>query len=101
MEIKNFVFIPDGHYGYPESTGGDSPYGTSDLIEMFVNSDCSAYNMSGDEPSEPDRDDFETDEEYDEAYEEWESEKDDYASEMFANYGNYDVFHNEIGRAHV
>ncbi len=67
MEIKKFIFVPDGHYGYPESTDGDTPYDYNTLVEEYCGSGYSAWNQGDfDVDEEPDEDDYETSEEYDE-----------------------------------
>ncbi len=45
MEIKKFIFVPDGHYGYPESTDGDTPYDYNTLVEEYCGSGYSAWNQ--------------------------------------------------------
>jgi len=94
MEIKIFVFDMDNHYGYPESREGSEPNSYSDLLKAYRNAGCSGYNMDNGDTEEPERDDFETDEEYKESMNEWEEANNENASGMFSDYGNFDVFHN-------
>jgi hypothetical protein len=95
MEIKKFIFVPDGHYGYPESTDGDTPYDYNTLVEEYCGSGYSAWNQGDfDLDEEPDSDDFETSEEYDEAYAEWEESQKSYKEDCYDEYGSFDVFRN-------
>jgi hypothetical protein len=94
MIIKKFIFLPDGHYGYPESVEGDTPRSYSQLVKMYREAGYSGYNMGDGDSEEPDRDDYETDEEYQAAMVEWEEENNANAEWMFDDYGNFDVFHN-------
>ncbi|NBU98065.1 MAG: hypothetical protein EBS19_07620 [Spirochaetia bacterium] len=86
--------MPDGHYGYPESVEGDTPRSRSQLVKMYREAGYSGYNMGDGDLEEPDRDDYETDEEYQAAMEEWDEKNNSNAERMFDEYGNYDVFHN-------
>jgi len=94
MVIKKFIFLLDGHYGYPESVQGDTPRSYSELIKMYREAGYSGYNMGDGDSEEPDSDDYETEEEYQAAMEEWEEENNSNAESMFDDYGNFDVFHN-------
>jgi hypothetical protein len=95
MEIKKFIFVPDGHYGYPESTGGEEPLDYDTLVEDYCGSGYSAWNQGDfDLDEEPDSDDFETSEEYDEAYAEWEESQKSYKEDCYDEYGSFDVFGN-------
>jgi hypothetical protein len=94
MVIKKFIFLLDGHYGYPESVEGDTPRSYSQLVKMYREAGYSGYNMGDGDSEEPDRDDYETDEEYQAAMEEWDEENNSNAEWMFDEYGNFDVFHN-------
>ncbi len=42
MKIKKFIFVPDGHYGYPESTNGEEPLDYDTLVEDYCESGYSA-----------------------------------------------------------
>lgn len=94
MELKKFIFIPDGHYGYPESVQGDTPRSHPELVKMYREAGYSGYNMGDGDSAEPDSDDYETEEEYKAAMEEWDEENNSNAEWMFDEYGNFDVFHN-------
>lgn len=94
MELKKFILIPDGHYGYPESVQGDTPRSHSELVKMYREAGYSGYNMGDGDSEEPDSDDYETEEEYQAAMKEWNEENNSNAEWIFNDYGNFDVFHN-------
>ncbi len=94
MELKKFIFRPDGHYGYPEPVEGDSPYEYEDLVEICSEAPCCSYNMGDYSGGEPDEDDFENYEEYEEAHEEWEESQGSAKEEVFSEWQNYDVYYN-------
>ena len=95
MEIKKFIFVPDGHYGYPESTDGHTPYDYNTLVEKYCDSWYSAWTQGDfDVDEEPDSDDYETSEEYDEAYAEWEESQKSNKEDCYDEYGSFDVFRN-------
>jgi hypothetical protein len=94
MIIKKFIFLPDGHYGYPESVEDDTPRSYSQLLKMYREAGYSGYNMGDGDSEEPDPDDYKTDEEYRAAMVEWNKENNSNAAWMFDDYGNFDVFHN-------
>jgi len=94
MELKKFIFRPDGHYGYPEPVEGDSPYEYEDLVEICSEAPYCSYNMGDYSGGEPDEDDFENYEEYEEAHEEWEESQGSAKEEVFSEWQNYDVYYN-------
>jgi len=94
---KYFTLEPDGHYAYPEvSTISDNmlePLDRDGLLNMYMNAGYSGYNMADDMPEEPEREDFESEEEYEAAMEEYKDSTKSIASDLFNDYGDYDVFH--------
>lgn len=95
METKKFIFVPDGHYGYPITEDGDTPYDYDTLVKEYCGSFYSAWNQGDfDVDEEPDADDYETSEEYDEAYAEWEESQSSNKEYCYAEYGSFDVFRN-------
>jgi len=94
---KYFTLEPDGHYAYPEvSTISDNmlePLDRDGLLNMYMNAGYSGYNMADDMPEEPERNDFESEEEYEAAMEEYKDSTKSIASDLFNDYGDYDVFH--------
>lgn len=100
MKIKKFIFVPDGHYGYPETTDGDEPLDHNTLVAYYCDSGYSAWNMGDyDNGEKPDEDDYETSEEYDEAYAEWEELQEDSKEDCYAEWGSFDVFRNSYEMA--
>lgn len=95
MEIKKFIFVPDGHYGYPITEDGDTPYDYDTLVKEYCGSDYSAWNQGDyDVDEEPDEDDYETSEEYDEAYADWEESQKSSKEDCYNEWGSFDVFRN-------
>jgi len=94
MKIKQFIFSPDNHYGYPESEEGSSPYSISDLIETYANAGYGAYYQGDYMESEPDRRDFDEEAEYEEALAEWEDNEGSNKEDAFYEYGNFDLYYN-------
>lgn len=94
MEIKKFIFIPDGHYGYPQTIDGDTPRDYHTLVEEYCDSPYSAWGMGEYHESEPEEDDYETEEEYNEAYAEWEENQESNKVDCYDEWGSYDVFGN-------
>jgi hypothetical protein len=94
---KYFILEPDGHYGYPEVvTTSDEmlePLSQDELLKIYMQAGYSGYAMSDDTPEEPEPGDFLSDEEYEAAMEEYEESKKSVASDLFDDYGDYDVFH--------
>lgn len=95
MKIKKFIFVPDGHYGYPESTNGEEPLDYDTLVEDYCESGYSAWHMGDYDVDEaPDEDDYETSEEYDEAYADWEKSQKSSKEDCYDEWGSFDVFRN-------
>jgi len=94
---KYFTLEPDGHYAYPEvSTISDDvikPLDRDEILDLYMNAGYSGYNMADDMPEEPEREDFESEEEYEAAMEEYKDSKESIASDLFNDWGDYDVFH--------
>ncbi len=99
MPVKFFSFGPDDHYAYPEisdfsETSKDLNIPDSDeCLDGFVGASYSAIDLELDESDRPQEEDFETEEEFEDADDEWMQNAEGNAkAELFYDYGNYDVY---------
>jgi hypothetical protein len=99
MPIKFFSFGPDNHYAYPEIvSSSDNPedvyvFSEDDCRSEFIEASYSVIDYDIDESDKPNEEDFEDEEEYEAAYEEWVQNLEHEAKESaFGEYGNYDVY---------
>lgn len=99
MKVVNFCFRPDDHYAYPEldeiSETSVTPMDIEGCIQNYIAAGYSVIDLDID-VEEPDRDDFESDEEYDAAYAEYEEAYNEQEEAMkrdfFWDYGDYDLY---------
>jgi hypothetical protein len=99
MPIKFFSFTNDDHYAYPmiesisENINQVNVPDRDELLDGFISADCSVIDFDLDETDKPQEEDFDSEEEFDEAYEEWYSEMEkDAKSGYFSDFGYYDVY---------
>ncbi len=99
MPIKFFSFTNDDHYAYPmiesisENINHVNVPDRDELLDGFVSADCSVIDFDLDETDKPQEEDFDSEEEFVEAYKEWYSEMEkDAKSGYFTDFGYYDVY---------
>ncbi len=99
MKLVFFSFGPDNHYAYPEIVSfSENPEEVNILTEddcksLYVEADYSVIDYVLDQRDKPKGEDFEDDEEYKDAIDEWhENLVKKTKGEYFYDYGNYNVY---------
>ena len=99
MAIKFFSFSPDDHYAYPEINSITENIkdlyvaDREEVLSAYVEASYSVIDYDVDRTYEPKEEDFNSEDEYDAAYDEWyEETKKDAKEEIFHEWGNYDVY---------
>jgi hypothetical protein len=99
MAIKFFSFSPDNHYAYPEINSIEENINDlyvadeEEVLSAYVEAPYSVIDYDFDETDKPKEEDFNSEDEYDAAYDEWYEEmQKDVKEGYFHEWGNYDVY---------